>query len=491
MTDPKLKITMDSIISIMRQFKITSIAFISLALFFSSCVPELAQREANTRVPDSYSQSRDTTNSAQINWREYFTDPYLHALIDTALMNNQELNILLQEIQISKNEVKARKGEYLPFVGLNAEAGTEKVGRYTSQGANDATTDIKPGVEFPEPLPDYTFGAYATWELDVWKKLRNSKKSAVMKYLSSIEGKNFMVTHLIAEIANSYYELLALDNQLQILTQNIEIQTNALKIVKLQKQSAKVSELAVKRFEAQVFRTRSMQYEIKQMIFETENRLNFLIGRYPTPIERNSSRFIDLVPDTIYAGVPSQLLAQRPDIRKAEKDLASAKLDISVARANFYPSFQISAGIGFDAFKPEYLIRSPESLLFSFIGELTAPLINRNAIKAEYFSANNKQVQAVFEYERKILNAYVEVANQISMIENLRQKYELKSQEVAALNASVKISNDLFKSARADYMEVLLTQRDALESKFELIETKKQQMNAMVNMYQALGGGWN
>ena len=475
----------------MRRNRSISIAVLSLVIVMSSCTPKLVQRTENREVPDSYLGSTDTTNSAQINWKKYFQDPYLNALIDTALLNNQELNIILQEVQVSKNEIRARKGEYLPFVGAKAEGGVEKVGRYTSQGANDANTDIKPGVEFPEPLPDYMFGAYATWELDVWKKLRNAKKSALMKYLATEEGKNFMVTHLIAEIANSYYELLALDNQLQILTQNIEIQTNALNIVRLQKQSAKVTELAVKRFEAQVLGTRSMQFEIKQKIFETENRLNFLVGRYPQPIQRNSNLFTELVPDTIYAGVPSQLLAQRPDIRQAEQELASAKLNVKVARANFYPSFQISAGVGFDAFKPQFLIRSPESLLYSFVGELAAPLINRNAIKAAYFSANNKQTQAVYQYEKTVLNAFVEVANQISMISNLRQKYELKSQQVTALTSSVKISNDLFKSARADYMEVLLTQRDALESRFELIETKKQQMNAMVNMYQALGGGWN
>jgi len=475
----------------MKRLNFKIIAVLSLFAVLSSCAPKLMQKVEDTSIPKAYNKSVDTLNSAQINWREYFTDPYLNALIDTALNNNQELNILLQEVQVSHNEIRARKGEYLPFIGIEGEAGVEKVGRYTSQGANDANTDIRPGVEFPDPLPNYMLGAYATWEIDIWKKLRSAKKSAVLKYLSTVDGKNFMVTHLIAEIANSYYELLALDNQLEIINQNIQIQSNALRIVKLEKQSAKVTELAVKRFEAQVLGTRSLKYEINQRIFELENKLNYLVGRYPRPIERSSAQFMDLLPDTIYSGVPSQLLSLRPDIRQAEQELAAEKLDVKVARANFYPSFQISAGVGFNAFKPEYFIRSPESILFSLIGKLAAPLINRNAIKAEYYSANNRQTQAVFNYEKTILNAYVEVANQMSMIENLRQKYNLKSQQVDALISSVKISNDLFKSARADYMEVLLTQKDALESRFELIETKKQQMNAMVNMYQALGGGWN
>jgi len=197
------------------------------------------------------------------------------------------------------------------------------------------------------------------------------------------------------------------------------------------------------------------------------------------------------VPNVVHAGIPSQLLANRPDIKQAELDLAAAKLDVQVAKAQFYPSLGISAAVGYQAFNPAYLVRTPESILYSLAGELVAPLVNRNAIKATYVNANAKQIQAVYNYQRTIINAYVEVANQLAKISNLEKSYDLKSKQVEALNQSIGISNDLFKSARADYMEVLLTQRDALESKFELIETKKQQMNAMVNIYQALGGGWN
>jgi outer membrane protein TolC len=197
------------------------------------------------------------------------------------------------------------------------------------------------------------------------------------------------------------------------------------------------------------------------------------------------------VPDTIHAGIPSQLLANRPDIKQAELDLEAARLDVKVARARFYPSLGISASLGYQAFNPSYLLTTPESLIYSLAGDLTAPLINKNAIKATYYSANAKQVQAVYNYERAILNAYIEVANQLSKISNLEKSYDLKSKQVQTLTESITISNDLFKSSRADYMEVLMTQRDALESKFELIETKKEQMNALVNIYRALGGGWN
>lgn len=471
---------------------------INKALLFSlfvvitvwSCTPQLKTiKTENKTVPASYTNSQDTVNSSQYNWRTYFSDPNLAALIDTALKNNQELNIILQEIEISKNEVRARKGEYLPFVSFGTGAGVEKVGAYTRNGAVEENLDIKEGRAFPEPLPDIMFGAYAKWEVDIWKKLRNAKKSAMMRYLASIEGINFMATNLVAEIAEAYYELMALDNQLGIIEQNIQIQSNALNVVKQQKDAAKVSQLAVNRFEAQLLNTQNLQYDIKQQIIEKENRINFLTGRFPQPIIRNSAGFNDLPLDTAQEGIPSQLLVNRPDIRQAELQLESAKLDIKVARAYFYPNFGISAGVGFQAFNPAFIIQ-PKSLLYNIAGELMAPLINRNGIKAAYYSANAKQVQAVYSYEQTILNAYVDVLNQVAKLDNYSKSYSTKAQEVELLVQSVTIAGNLFNSARADYGEVLFTQREALESKMDLIEIKMKQLSGKVNIYRALGGGW-
>lgn len=470
-------------------YNFIALVFISL-LHWGCKTPGNAIKTENKSVPTSYNNSLDSTNTAKIKWKEYFFDPNLIVLIETALKNNQELNIVWQEVEISKNEIRARKGEYLPFVNLKGGASLEKEGRYTRHGTVDENLEIMPGTEFPEPLSDYMLGVYASWELDVWKKLRNAKKSAITRYLSSIEGKNFIVTNLIAEIANSYYELMALDNLLDIVQKNIEIQNNALQIVKQQKEAAKVTQLAVNRFEAQLFNTQNLQYDIQQKIVETENRINFSMGRFPQPVQRNSDDFINLENDSVYSGIPSQLLVNRPDIRKAELELTTSKLDVKVARTNFYPSFRIEAGTGFRAFNPDFLF-NPESMLYSLAGDLIAPLINRNAIKAAYNSANARQVQAAYNYEQAILNAYIEVVNQLSKNNNYTKSYNTKLKEVEILTQSINISTNLFKSARADYMEVLLTQREALESKMELIEIRMKQMNTKVNVYQALGGGWN
>ena len=466
-------------------------AFGLLMFAFWACkAPKLASKLENKSVPASFNSSLDTVNSARIKWKEYFTDPKLVSLIDTALKNNQELNIFLQEIEISKNEVMARKGEYLPFVNLIGGAGLEKEGRYTRHGAVDESIDIKHHTPFPEPLPDFMLGAHVSWELDVWKKLRNAKKAALVRYLSGIEGKNFVITNLIAEIAGSYYELMALDNLQNIVQSNIEIQRNALQVIKQQKEAAKATQLAVNRFEAQLLNTGNLRYEIQQKITETENRINFLIGGYSQPVKRSSSDFNNLHVDSVYVGIPSQLLANRPDIRQAELALTAAKLDVEVAKANFYPSFRITAGVGFQAYNPVYLVK-PESVLYNLAGDLVAPLINKNAIKATYSNANAKQIQAIYEYERTILNANIEVVNQLSRMNNYTKSYLTKSKEVEILLQSITISNNLFRSARADYMEVLLTQREALESKMQQIEIKMKQLDAKVTLYKALGGGWN
>ena len=452
----------------------------------TGCAPSLKQRprEANTQVPESFNGSKDKENSAQVKWNEFFVDPNLIMLIDTALKNNQELNIATLEIGIAQNEIMTREGEFLPRLDFKAGAGLEKVGKYTSQGVSDEAHDV------PEHLQDYFVGFMASWEIDIWKKLRNATKAATLRYLSSIEGRNFMITQLVAEIAHAYYELMALDNQRDVLNQNIEIQQDALKVMKLQKEAAKVTELAVQRFEAEVLKNQSRLYSIQQEIIETENRINLLAGRFPQHIARDSDGFVDSRPTSVHDGVPSELLENRPDVKQAELELEAAKLDVEVAKARFYPSLEINAGVGYQSYKITEFVATPASILYNLAADLVAPIFNRKAITAAYFSANSKQMQAVYDYERTILGAYTEASNQLAMIENLEKSYDLRSREVDRLREAIMTSSGLFQSARADYMEVLMTRRDALESQMELIETKKQQMIAMVNLYQALGGGW-
>ena len=472
--------------------KIVKIVLLAAFVVLIGCkslapVPEMEK----TAMPDSFAAAKDSTsNAAKIKWNQFFTDQNLNSLIDIALKNNIDLLMTLQDIQIARNQVKMRQGMLFPNVAIGAGAGVEKVGTYTSQGAGDASAEITPGLTVPENLTNLSLGLHASWEVDIWKKLRNSKKAALSRYLSSIEGKNFVITNLVAQIATTYYELLSLDNQLDIIRETIQLQQNALAIVKVQKDAARTTELGVKKFEAEVLNSQSLEFDIMQQIKESENNINFLLARYPQPIVRDKMSFTAQVPQQIKEGIPSQLLKNRPDIKQAELELFATKCDVKAVRAEFYPTLSINAGAGFNAFKTQYLFTAPESLIYSLAGDLIAPLINRSAIKAEFNTAKALQIQAMYNYQKTILNGFVEVSNQISNINNLQKLFELKTKEVQALTVSVDIANDLFKSSKADYFEVLMTQRDALSSKLELIEAKKRQFNAVINCYKALGGGW-
>lgn len=469
--------------------KISGIIFILFSLV-SCSIPENEIRKENNTVPDLFTNDlKDTANIANINWKSYFGDENLAALIDTALQNNQELNIVKQEIEISKNEIYARRGEYLPSVRLRAGADYTKEGGYTSSAAIKENLNATEKKDVVKSNTSFTLGAVATWEIDIWKKLRNAQSASEMNYLAGIVGRNFLQTNLVAEISYSYYELTALDNLLEIINQNIQFQSDALKSVKLQKESAKVTGLAVNRFEAQLLNTQNLQYEVKQKITEAENRIHYLTGMFPKSIKRNSNKFLEFKIDTLQTGVPSQLLLNRPDIRRTEYQLAAAKLNVEVARANFYPSLGLRAGLGFDAFNPTFFT-NPASIVYNLAGDMMAPLINKNAITAAYNTASAQQIQAVLSYEQAILNAYTDVLNQLAKNENYTKSFETKNKEVKILIESVDIAHSLFNAARADYVEVLLTQEEALKSKMELVEIKLQQLNAKVNLYRALGGGW-
>jgi NodT family efflux transporter outer membrane factor (OMF) lipoprotein len=428
-------------------------------------------------------------SSAQLTIEEFFGDPLLIHLIDEALANNRELKILNEEVEIAGNEVLARQGAYLPFVSFGSEVGLDKHSLYTPLGAVEKNLEFDPGKHFPDPTPNYKFGFNLFWQLDIWKELRNARDAAALRYIAACERRNYFVTTLVAEIAEHYYSLMALDKRLETLDQTIELQEQSLKIAKAKKAAARGTELAVQRFQAEVQKNQSEKLIVKQEIIEDENRINFLLNRFPQPVERMSAGFFDLTIHALCVGVPAQLLHNRADIRQAERELEAAGLDVKVARAHFFPRLDISAGVGYQAFNPRYLFITPEALFYNVAGSLVVPLINKKAIQAEYLSANARQLQSVYNYQRVILNAFTEVINRMAKVENFSKSIDIKKQQLESLDASVRAASNLFQNARAEYVEVLLAQRDLLEARTVLIETKRQQLSAIVNAYQALGGG--
>lgn len=457
-------------------------------LFGSGCkTSKPLQNNAIKTMPVSYTESKDSTNSANINWKQYFTDPNLVELIDVALKNNLDLSIALQKMEASKAYVRSSKGALLPSVNANANYLGRRFGYYTMDDAGNRTTEIEPGKIIPTYLPDYYLGLQASWEIDLWGKLKNKRRAALARYLSSVEGKNLVTTNLIAEVSNAYYELLALDNELEIIRESIKLQQSAFDLVSIQKEAGMANELEVKQFEAQLNNSKALEYETLQSITEVENQINYLLNRYPQAIKREITDFnkpLSIVPNE---GIPSDLLKNRPDLRQAEYELMASNADLKSAKAAFYPNLNITGMLGLQGYKAVLL---PQSLAYTAAGGLIAPLLNRNAIKAEFKSANAAQQEALFNYQKAILNGYIEVYNELAKIRNLEKIHEYKSNQVISLTKAIDASSVLFKTGRANYIEVLLAQQNSLNSKIELISVKQRQYGAFVNIYKALGGGW-
>lgn len=468
---------------------------ILLLLALSGCgIPKLQRAVPAPALPQDFNGATSAENSADVGIIEFFDDPVLTQLLTDGLAQNQELKIRNQEVRIAWNEIMARRGAYFPFVTLGARGGFERTSRFTPMGAAEDQLTFPGGGRFPDPLPDVRLTADLFWHVDIWRQYRNARAAANQRYIEAAESWNYLVTRLVAETAQNYYELAALDKRLVYLDQTIELQQDSLKAARAFLAAGRGTELPVQRFLAEVRKNESQRQIIRQRIIEVENRINFLVGRFPQPVDRASWDIINLDSRILNVGVPSQLLLNRRDIRAAERELTASGLDVAVARARFFPTLDITAGIGFEAFNPKYLF-DPGALIANTAGQMVAPFINKAAIRADYLSANARQLEAVYNYQRTVINAYTEVVNALTKTQNYRQSVEIKQEQVKALEKSVTVARELFNKplpeafARVEYVDVLLATRDLLDARTVLIETKQQQLSAIVSAYQALGGG--
>lgn len=449
-------------------------------------------RISENPLPAHFTDKSNTTGIDQLNWKDYFSDSLLIALIDTAIARNYDLRISLQRIEMARAGVRFTKGRQLPSVDGLASFSQSGFGENSADWAGNEGGTFADGTTLNRTaVPDYFVGVQTSWEADVWGRLKNQKQVALANYLASVEGTQFVVTNLIAEIARSYFDLLALDSELEIIKETIRKQEEALEVVKANKEVGRVSALAVQQFHAQWLNTRALERLTQQLIAQTENRINFLLARYPQPIVR-SGNFNELViPEQVIHGIPSDLLENRADIREAKQLIEASQFDLQAAKAAFYPSLAINAGIGLQAFKPEYLIEGPASIAYGVLGQLAAPLVNRNVIKAQFQEAKAKQLEAMYRYQQTVLNGYIEVYNELVYLDNQREIVRYSTEESEVLQTSVETSYELYRSGKADYLEVLITQQNALEAQIELIRDKRELQTSLVNLYRALGGGWD
>ncbi len=463
------------------------------AALFTGCASLDDPLKAPQQVqPASYAgTTADTANAGTTDWRTYFNDPLLVQLIDTALARNLDLQMALQRVEMARAGARAARGAQLPTVGLNTTAAMRRFGLYTMDGAGNIVTEIVPGKLIPIDLPDLYIALQATWEVDIWGRLRNQRKAAVSRMLASQEGAHRVMTNVVADVAVAYYELVALDNELAILRETVVRQEEALNVIERQKDAGRANELAVQQFEAQLLGTKALQKEIEQRIVATENLINLLLGRFPQPVPRNAAGLAGPLPADPAVGLPAQLLRNRPDSRAAELELMAARCELKAARAAFLPNLNITAGYGYQAFDPTLLFESPSSIAYHLVGGLFTPLLNRNALKARFREASAQQLAAVFAYQQRIITGHVEVMNELSNLGKLREAGDLRRQRNDVLQASVDVSRELYRNAKAGYIEVLLAQQNALSANLELVEMQKRQRFALVDLYKALGGGWS
>jgi len=462
----------------------------TLTILLAACsINKQAQKViAYKQLPSSYvNQSNDSIT--QIKRKDYLNDRFLANLIDTAFVYNNDLQIAFQKIEMAKSNFQFYKGKLNPELNANLNGGVRKFGLYTMDGAGNSTTDITPNNRVPVNLPDIFAGFQANWEVDFRGKLSNQKKAAYAKLLSSEEGIKYIKINLVTEIAKWYYELIALDKELEIVNETINKQKEALAYVKAQKDAGKTNELAVLQFNGQLQTLLILELELQQQINKTENGLNYIIGRFPQKIERNKESLYQ-TNAILNKGLPSDLLNYRPDIKAAELNLNAARLDVKAAKAAFLPSFNIVSSMGLQAFNSAYLLTTPESMAYNLLGGIAAPLINKSAIKANFNQANANEIEALSNYQQKIINGYVEVVNEFGELNNLSAITTIAKNKNEKNSLAVENALDLYKSARVPYLDVIVAQQNALQSNLELINIAKRKKITALNVYKSIGGGW-
>ena len=460
-----------------------------MLLILPSCgIPALRGPQPGPVLPPDFNGATSPDSSAQLGIEDFYDDRLLTCLIEKALLDNRELRVLNEEVQVAGNEILARSGAYLPFISLAAGASLERPSRFTLDGAAIRVDPYLPGKLFPNVHGNYLVGLRFSWQLDIYGQLHDARDAAGQRYVAAAERRNYFVTTLVADIAENYYRLMALDKRLENLNQIIELQERSLEIANARFKEARGNQLGVLRFQAEVQRNQSEKLIINQQIIQGENRINFLANRYPQRVDRMSANFYDLTIHPLSVGLPSQLLQNRPDIREAERELTATGLDVRVARFNFYPQLVITGGVALQSFVINHLFE-PQAVVGDIAGGLVAPFVNRRAIKAQYLTANARQLQAIYNYQRVILDAFTQVTNRVAMVENYSRSIEIKKQQLESLEAAVSFADDLFQFARIEYLDVLFAQRDLRDARTALIDTKVEQLSAIVNTYQALGGG--
>lgn len=477
--------------------KFISILLTGLSLGIGACsIPSKVSRKENLKVPEQYTgiNSTDSASIAQLNYRDFFKDAHLTAIIDEVLENNFDQRIAEEQLKIASAYLLARKGALLPSVQAGINASGTRYGKHTIEGVGNFDTNLSPNIDESQKVntsftPNYWLGLSVGWEIDIWGKLASLKKAAQKRFLATQQARDLVQATLVTQAASLYYELVTLDKMSAILKDNIKLQEQALEIVNIQKEVGRATELAVQQFNAQLSNTEASWVEIQQQTTNVENQLLALMGRFEGTIKRSAKIEPAHLPLKMDHGHPAQLLSYRPDIQMAYSELEASHADAKAARAAFFPTISLSAYGAYNAFNSSYLF-NPTSLAYQLLGNMVAPVFQQNQLKSQFKIATAQQEIAFLEYQRTVVGAFQEVKTLIRYIENNQKILDFKSKEVSALANSVEVSNDLYVAGYANYLELINAQRSKRAADLDQVQARRNQAQAMIQLYKALGGGW-
>lgn len=462
----------------------TLVLVVGLAML-TSCHAARAISTPETTLPAQYTgASADTVTIANLPWRNYLADTALRPLIEAALANNHDLQAAIRNVDAAG--LRVRQAKLLDLPAANVQVGV------SSQNPSDNSLN---GITFndflhKDHLEDYTVAASISWEADIWGKIRSQKAATLASYLQTAEARNAVQTRLISDVAKGYYNLLLLDEELRIAERNARLADTTLLIVRLQYQVGKVTNLAVQQVAAQRLAALRLIPQFRQAIGIQEDALNVLTGKMPAQIVRPDGIPDDggAQPDAV--GVPAQLLAWRPEIRMAEQAVYHANAEIGYARASMYPSLVITAQGGVDAFQASDWFKIPSSLFGLVAGTIIQPLFNQNRLRTAYEVAKVKREESVIRFRQAVLVGVSEVTDQLVKIARLREQLDYMAGRTDTLREAADNANALFRSGLATYLEVVTAESAVLDSELETAAIRKAQLDARVDLYRAVGGGW-
>lgn len=459
----------------MKLNKIILLATASLVMTSCGLYNKYERPEVNTKglVRDTVSTTdtlavSDTTSFGNLPWREVFTDSHLQSLIETALSNNTNLLNAALNVKMVEDQLMVAKLAFVPGFTFSPQ------GTLASwDGGNTSKT--------------YSLPVTASWSIDLFGNLLNQKRSAQMALLATRDYQQVVQTKVISNVANMYYTLLMLDKQLEVVNDMTKLTEETWKIMKIQKELGRVKETSVQSAEANYYSVQAQATDLKRQIRETENSLSLLLGQQAQSIQRGTFEGQSL-PAEFSTGVSLQLLNNRPDVHYAEMSLAQCFYDVNTARSRFYPNITIS-GTGAYTNSGGGGITNPGKWLLSAVGSLTQPIFAHGQIVAGLKAAKSKQEQAFNTWQNAVLSAGSEVSNALVLYNSSDEKSKLEEKQVASLKKNVEYNKMLFNDGSATYLEVITAQQSLLNAELSKVADDFYKMQAVVNLYYALGGG--